>query len=118
MKKAFFLILILVTVFRGECQPFYKTPSGKKYHLANCRMVENVSEKISLEEAHQLHLDPCKICKPQALQQQGLSGQQERGIGQTVQCKGITRSGTRCRHMTRLGNGYCFQHNPDKKEKQ
>jgi hypothetical protein len=27
-----------------------------------------------------------------------------------VQCKGITQSGTRCRHVTRIANGYCFQH--------
>ena len=32
----------------------------------------------------------------------------------TVQCKGMTKKGTRCQHMTRIANGYCFQHNPDK----
>ena len=31
----------------------------------------------------------------------------------TVQCKGLTKSGTRCKHMTRIANGYCFQHQPD-----
>jgi hypothetical protein len=29
-----------------------------------------------------------------------------------VQCKGITRSGSRCRRTTDNANGYCFQHQP------
>ena len=116
MKRGFLLIIVLFVFFHGEGQSFYKTPSGKKYHLGTCRMVENVSEKISLEQAIQLNLDPCKICQPTATPHRLLPNQQERGEDKTVQCKGITRSGTRCRHMTRIANGYCFQHNPDKKE--
>ncbi|WP_350028985.1 DUF5763 domain-containing protein [Flavobacterium terrisoli] len=37
-----------------------------------------------------------------------------RGQSQTVQCKGTTKKGTRCKHMTSIANGYCFQHNPDR----
>ena len=29
-----------------------------------------------------------------------------------VQCKGVTRSGGRCRRMTDNANGYCYQHQP------
>jgi len=29
-----------------------------------------------------------------------------------VQCKGITKSGNRCKRMTDNSNGYCFQHQP------
>jgi hypothetical protein len=116
MKKSILLIIVLFVFFHGQAQSFYKTPSGKKYHLGSCRMVENVSEKISLTEAKRQNLEPCKICQPTASPQNLSSGQQEQGADKTVQCKGITRSGTRCRHMTRIANGYCFQHNPDKKE--
>ena len=116
MKKSILLIIVVFVFFHGEAQSFYKTPSGKKYHLGSCRMVENVSEKISLEKAKQLNLDPCRICQPPATPQNLSSGQQEQGTDKTVQCKGLTRSGTRCRHMTRIANGYCFQHNPDKKD--
>jgi hypothetical protein len=102
-----------VTLVKG--QDVYKTPSGKKYHLGSCRMVENVSQKITLEDAVQLNLEPCKICKPNLVSSSLLTNQTERGIDKTVQCRGITKSGARCKHHTRIANGYCFQHNPDKK---
>lgn len=43
--------------------------------------------------------------------QQFIAPQQKNG---TVQCKGTTKKGTQCKHMTSIANGYCFQHNPDK----
>lgn len=99
-----------------NAQNVYKTPSGAKYHLGSCHMVENVSEKITLERAAELGLEPCKICKPQNYRMLGLKSSENRpqGQDQTVQCKGMTKKGTRCKHMTRIANGYCFQHNPDK----
>ncbi|WP_367174992.1 DUF5763 domain-containing protein [Flavobacterium sp.] len=78
-------------------------------------MVENVSEEISYQQAAELGLVPCKICKPTKYQSLGLtSSNTARGHDVTVQCKGITKKGTRCKHMTSIANGYCFQHNPDK----
>jgi len=54
-----------------------------------------------------------KICKPATTAKS--DNNTPRGTSATtVQCRGITKSGTRCKHMTSLGNGFCFQHNPDK----
>jgi methylphosphotriester-DNA--protein-cysteine methyltransferase len=53
--------------FSVHAQTFYKTPSDKKYHLATCHMVKNVSEAITLNEAKDLGLEPCKICKPESV---------------------------------------------------
>ena len=75
-------------------------------------MVENVSQAISFDEAAQLGLDPCKICKPEVVKSQGNSNT-AKGTNLTVQCKGLTKAGTRCKHMTSIANGFCFQHNPD-----
>ena len=79
-------------------------------------MVKNVSEEISYERAAELGLAPCKICNPQNYKALGLTAQKNtaRGQSETVQCKGTTKKGTRCKHMTSIANGYCFQHNPDK----
>lgn len=78
-------------------------------------MVKNVSEKISVENAMELGLQPCKICHPQNIYPQGfISTNKAQGQNQTVQCQGLTKKGTRCKHMTSIANGYCFQHNPDK----
>jgi uncharacterized lipoprotein NlpE involved in copper resistance len=115
MRTAFFLILLLLLGANNKAQDVYKTPSGAKYHLASCHMAKNVSEKITRSKAVDLGLQPCSICKPRTESAQGLlSTKKAQGQDETVQCRGVTKSGTRCRHRTRIANGYCFQHNPDK----
>ena len=109
MLKVLILLLLSVSV---KGQTVYKTPSGAKYHLAICRMVKNVSEQITVDKARELGLQPCKICNPQNIYVSGSSSNKAKGQSVTVQCKGITKSGTRCKHMTRIANGYCFQHQP------
>lgn len=106
-----FLFFLLFT-FSVSAQNVYKTPSGKKYHKSNCHTVKNVSEEITLDEAINLGLGACKICKPASSIQKFSNSNKAKGEATTVQCKGKTKKGTRCRHMTRIGNGYCFQHVP------
>jgi hypothetical protein len=108
------IILLLLFSISVKAQDVYKTPSGQKYHLGTCHMVKNVSEKISPSKAIELGLEPCKICKPPAFNQLPPSSKKAQGQSETVQCKGITKAGTRCKHMTRIANGYCFQHDPDR----
>ena len=112
---ATFLILFTVTL---KGQDVYKTPSGKKYHLSSCRMVENVSKKlVGKSDINKYHLTPCKICKPpikSLLQKNHSSSNKAVGESASVQCKGKTKKGTRCKHKTRLANGYCYQHTSQK----
>ena len=112
----FRIIFLLLFSFSLKAQAVYKTPSGGKYHTAVCRFVNNVSEKITEAQAKESGLQPCKICKPQDVHTQSnlTAAHQAQGQAETMQCKGITKAGTRCRHKTRIANGYCFQHNPDK----
>ncbi len=113
MLKYFLPILLLTTIsFNTYAQQVYKTPSGKKYHLASCHMVKNVSEKLSLEEATELGLEPCKICKPEVGATKTPAPNKAQGQHTTSQCKGLTKSGTRCKHKTSIANGYCYQHQP------
>lgn len=108
--------IILLFGFTLHSQTVYKTPYGKKYHKATCRMVENVSSGITIADARDMGLTACKICKPPVLANSTmtLGTNTPRGVSQSVQCKGTTKTGTRCRHRTSIANGYCFQHNPDK----
>ncbi|MEZ4908983.1 MAG: DUF5763 domain-containing protein [Saprospiraceae bacterium] len=114
MYKSFLIIIISAITFSSAIsQRVYKTPSGKRYHLKTCKMVENVSnELICIEEIEKYHLTPCKICKPPVKNKINFQGPRATPIGKakTVQCKGITKSGNRCEHMTSLANGYCYQH--------
>lgn len=98
-----------------QLQTVYKTPSGKKYHTSDCRMVKNVSEAIDLNTAIELGLTPCKLCNPKIIAI-GTSAKKPNGVSKNVQCKGMTKKGTRCKHMTSIANGYCFQHDPSKKQ--
>ena len=107
MKKFIIILLFSVPML---AQTVYKTPSGEKYHAGTCRMVKNSSEKLSISEAVDLGLDPCKICKLAAIRKitSGSKAQGEKAI--TTQCKGKTKKGTRCKHRTSIANVYCFQH--------
>lgn len=112
MKQIIFFLLLTATMI-GQTT-VYKTPSGKKYHTATCRMVENKSTALSITDAGELGLEPCKICKPIAIQ--ALISQSDKTSGTKIsstQCKGQTKKGTRCKHMTKIGNGYCYQHQPE-----
>lgn len=42
----------------------YITPTGKKYHLANCRTIKGESTRITLEEAKKRGYEPCGVCNP------------------------------------------------------
>ena len=106
-----FTYLLLLSVL-AHSQSIYKTPSGKKYHLGSCHMVKNVSEKITPGRALELHLEPCKICKPDINHLKPSTENKAKGQSVSVQCNGITKKGTRCKHYTRIANGYCFQHQP------
>lgn len=108
------ILILLVISISTKAQNVYKTPSGNKYHLATCRMVKNVSNETSISDAIQLGLQPCKICRPPISTNRYLPAKKANGQNITSQCKGVTKSGTRCKHMTRIANGYCFQHNPEK----
>lgn len=113
--KYLHLLYILLFTINAQCQNVYKTPSGKKYHLDTCRMVTNVSKTISISDALEVGLTPCKICKPPLNANPRLSIKKStKGTTHTVQCIGTTKSGNRCKHKTSIGNGYCFQHNPEK----
>jgi methylphosphotriester-DNA--protein-cysteine methyltransferase len=109
MKFFVQLILLLLISASIKSQTYYCTPYGKKYHTATCHTVRNVSTKITLAEAAKRGLGPCLVCKPEAPSNQPSKAAQGTAA-QSVQCKGITKSGARCRRNTRIANGYCFQH--------
>ena len=108
----FRILILLFLSLPAKAQDVYKTPSGAKYHKADCRMVKNVSEKITLQDAIKIGLGPCKICAPAFVAGAIQKTKTTQGQGNTAQCIGYTKAGNRCRHMTAIGNGYCFQHQP------
>lgn len=93
--KYLFIVLLLSNGLIAYGQRVYKTPSGAKYHISTCRMVENISQELSIAEAIQLMLTPCKICKPPISESNlQLGPNTPRGKSITVQFRGITKKGT------------------------
>lgn len=112
-------IVCITTSLELSSQYVYKTPSGNRYHRYDCRMVDNVSKRMQLNTAVSKHgLTQCKICDP-PVSSTGITnlGSRDKSVGActSVQCSGITKRGTRCKHKTKLCNGYCYQHNPSAK---
>lgn len=114
LSKLLILGLSFLVFQESAAQWVYKTPSGAKYHTDKCHTVKNVSDRLSLTDALKKRLEPCKICKPPVgiASSYGTGNKTTGGQGQTVQCTGLTKAGTRCKHKTSIGNGYCFQHQP------
>ena len=112
-KKYIVTLIVFLFSFSINAQTVFKTPSGAKYHLASCRMVKNVSEEITISKARKLGLEPCKICQPDNIYSSTVPIiHKAQGQNQTVQCNGLTKAGIRCKHMTSIANGYCYQHQP------
>src|SRR5690349_8167252 len=106
-KTSFLTFFALLFGFLLKAQTVYITPSGAKYHLGTCHMVKNVSKEITLIEAGERGLLPCKICNPQNItSSKTFTIHKARGEGESVQCSGMTKAGARCKHMTRIGNGF------------
>lgn len=113
MNKVLFIILYIFLPSFLCAQNVFKTPSGNRYHLSNCRTVKNVSQEITKAEARKIGLTPCAVCKPENI----YAGTEPvvhkaKGEGTSVQCRGLTKAKKRCLHMTKIGNGFCFQHQP------
>jgi len=48
-------------------QIVYRTPSGKRYHRATCGHMKGKGIALSLAEAKDQGLTPCKVCNPPPL---------------------------------------------------
>jgi len=101
-------------LFDTEGQTVYRTPTGKKYHTSS--HYPN-SSPIALSDALKLGLGPCSICKPQP----GSNSDTRSDIRiaepsntktstRSVQCRGTTKAGQRCKRVTTDPSGYCYQH--------
>ena len=112
IKRVVLFLLLFTVAFAAEAQNVFKTPSGRKYHLASCRMAKNVSKELTIAEAVQTGLEPCKICRPPGTLGIQAETQKAQGENITLQCNGQTKAGNRCKHMTSIANGYCYQHQP------
>lgn len=127
-KKKWFLLRTLLIVSLGckqisSAQTVYINKTGKKYHTDTCHYLKNSKKEITLEEAINSGYQACSVCRPN--QNAGENTEANAFYGTTknpsnapkpthkataTQCTGKTKSGNRCRRMTKDASGRCYQH--------
>jgi len=125
--RIFLIVILTACVNTIDAQTVYTTKTGKKYHEENCRFLKDSKKEITLQKAKSLGYTPCSVCKPIT----GISETKETNSATSVkasesnnnntvsiskpksissQCTGKTKSGERCKRMTKNANGKCYQH--------
>lgn len=118
---SFFLFILISTTTTVSAQTVYKARTGKKYHIATCHHVRHGAQAIKLEEARKLKLGACLHCKPDThirsattFPRTALPTPKKSSPPATtsvsVQCRGTTQAGNRCKRKTKNKSGYCYQH--------
>lgn len=101
-------------------QTVYVTKTGEKHHKSTCRYLKDSKKEITFESAKQRGFTACSVCKPTSVTQnlKPVESAQSFSIepvsttpkATSTQCTGKTKSGTRCKRMTKNANGNCYQH--------
>ncbi|WP_317897092.1 hypothetical protein [Aurantibacillus circumpalustris] len=120
MKKIVLLSFLLVSLLANslQAQPVYITKTGAKYHQGDCRYLSHSKFSIELKDALLQGYDACKVCAPA----QSVSVQKNKTEPSPTtyntpeknavssQCTATTKAGSRCKRMTKITNGKCWQH--------
>lgn len=100
MKKIFLITFLLLVGLsnKGYSQTVYSSAKGEKYHTADCKLSGD-ADATTLAAAKKAGKGSCGVCKPE-----------DHFKDKTVQCKGKTAEGTRCKRMTSSKGSKCYQH--------
>lgn len=120
MKKYLILLslsLVLFTSFLSG-QTVYITNTGEKYHSSGCKYLRKSKVPIELSDALAQGYAACKVCRPVQVTKSSKEetnkpegqGVKQATEGASSQCTATTKSGTRCKRMTKSSNGKCWQH--------
>lgn len=124
MKIFRILLFVLSVTFTSNVfsQSVYTTKTGEKYHKENCHYLKSSKYEITLERAKELGYDACSVCKPSSgniknkltsiTNSTGNSNQSTANTTKSTatQCTGKTKTGARCKRMTKSADGTCYQH--------
>ncbi len=78
MKKCFFVILLMLSLWTLNAQTVYVTENGKKYHAKNCNIVKTGKKGMDISEAKKKAYEPCKSCKAEEIKAAPAEGVNEK----------------------------------------
>lgn len=119
--KIVFCILIFFYFSNAISQTVYTTKSGRKYHKKGCRYIKHSHYQTTIDSAKGAGYTACKICRPTVANTKVTEAQkkeyadtprnkQSKKRKTASQCRGKTKSGKRCKRMTKNANKRCYQH--------
>lgn len=121
--QIFLFLVFLSCTQNSPAQTVYTTKTGEKYHNATCHYLKNSKKEITLQQAIDFGYEPCSVCKPSlnskesqkinslySSQESANTSQQTATKVTATQCNGKTKSGQRCKRMTKNTSGRCYQH--------
>lgn len=123
-KMKLFQLLLFLGLMTYACevpaQTVYVTNTGEKYHKSSCHHLKKSKKEITLQKAIELRFTACSVCKPTAIKGTSKKSESIQALtphpisntpkATSTQCNGKTKAGTRCKRMTKSGNGRCYQH--------
>ena len=111
------LLFACATPAASTAQTVYVTKTGKKYHKETCRYLNYSKIAMSPKEAKEKQFEACKVCKPSSITTNNETVPIDtikvyKPIKKSIssRCTAITKSGTRCKRMTKNTIGKCWQH--------
>jgi len=117
--RVLLFLAFLACAFQSNSQSVYTTKTGEKYHSTNCRYLKHSKKEMTLQQALDLGYKACSVCKPGSeIELKKESTKENFTTSQTsntkkataTQCTGKTKSGARCKRMTKNASGRCYQH--------
>lgn len=125
MKPIKILLLVILFTLSGHLiaqTAVYTTKTGEKYHKEHCKYLKYSKKEITLKKAKELGYTACSVCKPNVNSTKKTPTTNTSTLTKTskhktttrkttaTQCTGKTKSGSRCKRMTKNSNGKCYQH--------
>lgn len=120
MKKNFLHYILWLVIFTGvlSAQTVYITNTGEKYHISGCRYLHKSKISIELSDALAQGYTACKVCRPTQTiktKKEPVTESRDETIDTSTkvsssQCSATTKSGARCKRLTKSSSGKCWQH--------
>lgn len=119
LLKLFLFISVMFCAVNLSGQTVYVTNTGEKFHKSSCHYLKSSKKEIAFEKALELRFTACSVCKPEVRgiglgimtpSYKSSAGLKASSNSASTQCTGKTKSGLRCKRLTKNGNGRCYQH--------
>ncbi len=120
LSNILLFVTFITSYYSVDAQTCYVTKTGTKYHMPSCSYLKYSKIAFEFDKVKDAGYTACSRCKPTKAKLEKAVGVPLKGVSTikktaprrvtSVQCRGKTKSGKRCRRKTKNASGYCYQH--------